>query len=269
MNKIYKISNDFNNKVYIGKTSRELNIRFHEHEINSSGCNSYIHNSIKEHGIEHYKITLIEDNIFDEKINERERYWISYYNSYKNGYNLTPGGDGRSLSDDLIQRIEELYIQGKTCTEISLELNLPHSTVYHRLSNCTWFDKEENYKRSIAHFCKPIDQYNENKEYIQSFPSINEASRILDIDAKQISAGIIKHYKVKGFYFCPNGEQLIINKKKKIVGQFDKKTKELIQTFDGAREAARQIGVDSSCIIRACNSNDTKSSKGFLWRYLD
>lgn len=76
MNTIYKITNDFNNKVYIGKTSRPLEMRFHEHEINTSGCNSYIHNSIKAHGSSHYKIESIEENIPDDIVDERERYWI-------------------------------------------------------------------------------------------------------------------------------------------------------------------------------------------------
>ena len=34
-------------------------------------------------------------------------YWISYYNSYSNGYNATIGGDGKSYLDT--NKIEELY----------------------------------------------------------------------------------------------------------------------------------------------------------------
>ena len=268
MNTIYKITNDFNNKVYIGKTSRPLEIRFHEHEMNTSGCNSYIHNSIKEHGSSHYKIEAVEENIPDDIVNERERYWIQYYNSYKEGYNLTPGGEGKTLPDDIIEKIKKLYQEGKTCREISEELNISHSTIYHRLTQYPWFDKKENYQRSINHFCKPIDQYDEQKQYIQSFNSINEASRQLEIDAKQLSAGVLNHYKVKGFYFCEKGQPLKIKSNKKIVGQFNKDTLELINIYNGAREASRQIGVNSSGLIRACNSNDKKTCKGFIWRYL-
>ena len=267
-NLIYKISNDFNDQIYIGKTTRNLKIRINEHYNKTDGSNSHINNSMNSHGLEHFKIEILEDNIPLEKLNERERYWIAYYDSYYNGYNQTPGGEGRSLPDDIIQQIELLYQQGKTCHEISEILNLSHSTIYHRLDTYDWFNREENHQRSIAHFCKPIDQYDLNKNFIQTFPSINEAGRQLNIDSKQIQAGLKGHYRVKNFYFTYSGEQLIINKTTKTVGQFDPTTKELIQVYEGAREAARQIGVDSSCIIRACNSQDKRKSKGYIWRYI-
>lgn len=270
MNKIYKISNDFDDNLYIGKTSRSLIVRLKEHERNASGCKkSYIHNAIQAHGIEHFTITLIEDNIPDELIDEKEKYWIAYYDSYKNGYNLTPGGEGHSLSDEDIKAIRNLWEQGYSITEISELLEMSRSTVYHRVCLYPDFDVKENRQRSIARFSKAIDQYTENKEYIQSFPSINEASRQLNIDAKLISACILNHYKCKGFYFCEKDQPLIIKTNKKIVGQFNSNTGELIQIFNGAREAARQMSVDSSCIIKACNSNDKKKSKGFIWRYLE
>lgn len=50
-----------------------------------------------------YKTTLenfsiIEDNILSkEEANAREIYYIELYNSFKNGYNSTPGGDGFQL----------------------------------------------------------------------------------------------------------------------------------------------------------------------------
>lgn len=37
---------------------------------------------------------IIEENIdTQEKANDREIYWIAYYDSYRNGYNSTPGGE--------------------------------------------------------------------------------------------------------------------------------------------------------------------------------
>ena len=34
-----------------------------------------------------------------ENLNEREKYWINYYNSYHNGYNATFGGEGSCIYD--------------------------------------------------------------------------------------------------------------------------------------------------------------------------
>lgn len=100
---IYKIENDINNKIYIGKTTRSLEERFQEH------CRAYkrdtlekrpLYQAMKKYGIEHFHISLIEETNNPE---EQEKYWIEYYGSFKNGYNATVGGDGKSYLDyDLI-----------------------------------------------------------------------------------------------------------------------------------------------------------------------
>ena len=102
MGKIYKIVNDVNSKIYIGKTTRSLQTRFEEHIKNTSNCKSAISAAIQKYGEKHFQIQLIEDNIPDEQLNQKERYWINFYDSYRKGYNLTPGGDGKSLSDEEI-----------------------------------------------------------------------------------------------------------------------------------------------------------------------
>lgn len=45
------------------------------------------------YGLEHFMIEPIEKDIPNEQLNEREQYWISYYDSFHNGYNSTIGGD--------------------------------------------------------------------------------------------------------------------------------------------------------------------------------
>lgn len=71
-------------------------------------------------GLENFYIEILEE-CPKEKMNEREKYWISYYNSYKNGYNGTEGGDfitvdiigeknGRALlSEEDVYYIRECY----------------------------------------------------------------------------------------------------------------------------------------------------------------
>lgn len=69
---------------------------------------------MKKYGIESFEIEAIEkcDN---EIIDERETYWIKFYNSCGQGYNCTLGGEGGLLyiSDDIIQDIVERYKQGE------------------------------------------------------------------------------------------------------------------------------------------------------------
>lgn len=83
-------------------------------------------------------------------LNERERYWIKCYNSYEEGYNLTPGGDGISLPEETINKIRILWENGETIVNIAKRLNLSHSTIYHRVCEYDDFDPIENKRRAIA-----------------------------------------------------------------------------------------------------------------------
>ena len=51
----------------------------------------YIKRAIHKYGKDKFHISLLEV-VSIEKLNEREKYWIAYYDSYNNGYNLTLGG---------------------------------------------------------------------------------------------------------------------------------------------------------------------------------
>jgi len=50
-----------------------------------------IKRAIHKYGKENFIIEEIE-KCNQELLNEREKYWISFYNSYENGYNSTLGG---------------------------------------------------------------------------------------------------------------------------------------------------------------------------------
>lgn len=265
MGKIYKIVNDVNSKIYIGKTTRSLQTRFEEHIKNTSNYKSAISAAIQKYGEKHFQIQLIEDNIPDEQLNQKERYWINFYDSYRKGYNLTPGGDGKSLSDEEIADIRQLWELGLSCSEISNKLDLPHSTVYHRICKYPEYSVEENRKRAKKDQYKEISQYNEQGKFIQKFYSITAASNQLKISDKQICTGAKKGYKVHGFYFAYGDEPLIIKTNKKRVYQYDKQGN-LLNIFNGVRQAGRQTGIDYTGILKNCNGK-YKTSGGYIWSY--
>lgn len=103
MHYIYKYTNKINGKHYIGQTNN-LQKRFNGHKSESynqkaSGYNSPFHSAIRKYGIDNFSFDVLEEIADGESqnfINEREKYFISYYKSLttENGYNLTIGGDG-------------------------------------------------------------------------------------------------------------------------------------------------------------------------------
>ena len=91
---IYIIKNDINTKVYIGQ-ALDSEKRFKSH-CKGNYDNSLIDKAIQKYGKQHFWYEILEDQV--ENYNERERYWIKYYNSKNpHGYNILNGGQNPPL----------------------------------------------------------------------------------------------------------------------------------------------------------------------------
>lgn len=124
---IYKITNDINGKIYVGKTYQSIDKRFKEHIKDSKRqrCkNRPLYRAINKYGVEHFHIDKIEETNFPE---EREQYWIQYFNSYHKGYNATLGGDGKPYVD--YNLVVNTYKQVNTIKETSKITNISEDTV--------------------------------------------------------------------------------------------------------------------------------------------
>jgi group I intron endonuclease len=92
MRYIYKITNKVNGKIYIGQTN-DIEKRWKDHlSAVRNNFGFFIHNSIRKRGIDNFVFEVIEE-CEDIETNDREKFWISHYDSFHNGYNLTSGGD--------------------------------------------------------------------------------------------------------------------------------------------------------------------------------
>ena len=136
--RIYKITNKVNGKIYVGQTMKSLEERFKKHcwgttEKDSYHFNMAIKKAIKKYGKQNFTIELIEE-VGQNKLDEREVYWISYYNSYNQGYNCTLGGqNGATRHTSLNWREENEVIEAKflgfSSREIGEVYNIDRSTV--------------------------------------------------------------------------------------------------------------------------------------------
>ena len=94
---IYKITNLINQHSYIGKTEAlnpEDRWKEHLHEATKGrSWHRAIYRAIRKYGKENFSFEVIEETSNPE---EREKYYIQYYDTYNNGYNETMGGDGAS-----------------------------------------------------------------------------------------------------------------------------------------------------------------------------
>lgn len=133
---IYKVTNLINGKVYIGQTIQTVQNRWYRHcgksGISQAELNTHFKRAILKYGKDNFKIEVIED-CDSSLLNEREKYYISYFDSYNNGYNSTLGGnDGYKpykTNDKTNQQIAQLYEEGFSLREIGREYNLDKTTV--------------------------------------------------------------------------------------------------------------------------------------------
>jgi group I intron endonuclease len=89
---IYKITNNINKKIYIGKSTDS---RPHK-KISYYGSGKLIQLAIGKYGVENFTKEIIDTCCTNEELCQKEIYWISYYNSsdLNIGYNISNGGDG-------------------------------------------------------------------------------------------------------------------------------------------------------------------------------
>ena len=88
----------------------------------SNGSNTKFHRALRKYGKDGFIWEVIEE-VDNDKLNEREIYWISYYNSYKQGYNSTTGGDLPPRNDIKIICLETNIVYS-SCAEAGRQTNI-------------------------------------------------------------------------------------------------------------------------------------------------
>ena len=97
-------------KSYVGQAV-DFNIRKYQHLWHSkNGSDFHFHRVIRKHGADSVRWKILEDNIPDSQLNEREKFWIEFYDTYNNGYNMTEGGeDAPSKSPEVAAKISATH----------------------------------------------------------------------------------------------------------------------------------------------------------------
>lgn len=95
---IYKITNLTNGKIYIGQ-SNNIERRFQEHQTKGVNSRIPLDAAIQKYGKENFSYEVVEECAI-EQLNEKEQYYIQYYNSKNNGYNCSDGGAQQSIGSN-------------------------------------------------------------------------------------------------------------------------------------------------------------------------
>lgn len=170
---IYKITNNINGKIYIGKTNNSIEERFKEHCSDSSKprCEKRpLYDAMNKYGIENFSIEEIE-NCSSDVASEREQYWIAYYRGYEDGYNATRGGDGQPLFDH--RAIAEALKEHPYPTDVAKDFGCSPDTARAIAKEYGIAVKSKGVMNVNAP--KQIQQFTKDGEYIQTFSSVQKA----------------------------------------------------------------------------------------------
>ena len=280
---IYKAVSATTGKVYIGQTTQTLQERINQHNSHAYGhqYNYHFHNAIRKYGSEDFTYEIIEDDIKStEVLNEREKYWISYYDSYYNGYNSTLGGEGCVRRDD--ELIVKLFREGYTTQEICEITGYNRQTIY-RSYNINGLTEDNNKRKAELNrerCSRAVDQYSLDGKYIKTWPSATECGK--NLGNQGLISAICRQEKsilsAYGFLFKYTDDPRDIsewvvrlkNKKdagrpKKEIEQYDSDNN-LICTYDSASAAATALGKKDKSNICAAARKGVKAY-GYYWRY--
>lgn len=284
MGYIYKITNLINQKSYIGLTHRTPELRWKEHidiTYGEKGRRHHLHNAILKYGLENFEFKILEE-VSEDELNNREKYWIKYYDTYDNGYNETYGGEGAIKYD--YNNFLTMWNEGFTVNEIAEEHGCNRNTVYYALSKIEgWKEeallrREENNRKALnISRSNLIEVYDLDGNFISSYNSQREASIALFGDNSN-EANICRTIKkgkgrVGNYQFRLAGEEKPGKYKRtgsRSVSQYDL-SGNFIKTYRSCQEAALALKGDSkygSYIGQvAKQESKRKTAYGFQWRF--
>lgn len=282
---IYKITNLVNNKVYIGQTSRSIETRWSEHlrhgfNKNNSEYNRHLYKSMRKYGKDSFVIELIE-NCENDLMNEREKFWIKFYNSSNSdfGYNLTFGGEGTILID--YEEVYRRYDSGESAGKISKDMNISRSNLTQILKGYDKYDKKATWERAQQEVSikkgTPVSQYDLDGNFIATYQSAKAAERSVEktthanirkscVNKRCLSGGFQWRFADDDPPGAYTGRVTHVNK---AVCQLDI-DRRLISIFKSMNAASDATGIDPSSISKCCsNYRNYSTAGGYIWCYAD
>lgn len=237
---IYKLENIYSKKIYIGQ-AKDIRKRLRQHfeylnanDYRRENC-SLINAWIKYNG-DCFKYEILE-YCLESELNDKEIYWINYFDSYNNGYNQTHGGQYNFYKHE--------------------------------------YSEEDRKILSNLHNPKPVLQIDLSGNVINEYWSVAHASKLNNIDSRGIYSccnnGISKSSKgyiwiYKENYDCFDLEYYLNKKQKKQIEQYDLYGN-LIKIWEHGCDVVKDGFKPSS--VNSCCNHQRPSAHGYIWKFVD
>lgn len=278
---IYEVINNINQKRYIGQTNDPAR-RFNEHKRCQKDEEEVklLYNAIKKYGVENFTFNIIEGPI--ENYNEREIYWIAYYNTYINnenswGYNMTEGGEepphwqgeAHPMATHNLLEVQQIINLLKN-TDMSF-LEIANQFHYNRCSverinkGQMWNLDDIDYpiRKSIYDIAT---ERAEKIKYDLLYTNLTQKEIGKKYGVGRTTVTAINrgqnHYDETIDY--PIRKQ---NQQSKRILMIDITTNQILHEFKDSVEAVKFLGYGAPSGIRGCANGNQKTALGYIWKF--
>jgi group I intron endonuclease len=230
---IYKITNLVNSKIYIGQTTKKLEIRIGTHKKDSNKNNTYLNRAFAKYGFDNFKFEIIEQCKSVNELNEREVYYINLYNSTNReiGYNIHGGGRNKLITQetkDKMSKIRKGTVQSEEWVSKRKRFGEDH--------HCFGKTHSEEYNKDISDKMKVI------KVHLKGKPREDKEA----VDSMR-NTKIAKYGKK--------------------VEQFNRITGEGIKVYDSIGQAVTETNGNFGTVVRHCNLQVKRYVSDISWRW--
>lgn len=183
---IYQISNNIDNRIYIGSTQC-FKRRFTEHLkslADNAHNNPHLQKFVNKYGIDSIKFEILEV-VELENLLLKEQYYLDNFINFNRDFNIckiagTPPNYNRQFTEENIKYIAELYNSGKSCCQIS-EILFNHRNQRSKIAKITKGESYSEYKdlfkyRNYNQTGRKFTQETKNK-----ISNKNKGSKVLSI----------------------------------------------------------------------------------------
>lgn len=278
-------------KSYIGQTINTLETRKSRHLSDTFGKKNsqlHFHKALRKYGVDNFEWTVIDTVIADSReslcecLDILEIKYIEQYDSYRNGYNMTIGGQNGATKESKKVTIYnddgEVIKYCLSCKDASSFLQVPEAIIrsnVNRNQNFLYKDREryilrysdEILTKQEVEYIKqltyktPIYMFNQSGIMVQSFETAKEASKILNINytticncCNKISVSTLIDSKVYTFRRYNNltkeDKQSLIKpfKHKKKIRAYNYSNNKIIGTYNSILEASKTLDIPYSTL---------------------
>lgn len=274
MEYIYKITNDYDNKIYIGVTNNPQQ-RWYEHRYVTPPYRSLIHEAIIKHGEEHFVFNIIEEYHNRNEVLKREKELIKLFDCQApNGYNIHEGGGAPPLQNTItaeiaLQIIQDLIDNKLTKTEVIKKYSINKTILSNINFGKAWFNDRLNYPLRDSECDWYIERANKVKQMLKTTDKtqieIGKEVGLARSVVSSINSGN-KFYDENETYPLRKALKGNRGKKGKPVLQIDIKTSNIINEFSSAAEASRKTQINS-CSISKCCRGEQQNAGGYKWQF--